>query len=105
MSDDANYILKFALKSSEDLAKTVRVLKVLNNVLELYYYLYYKELTLRCKARRWIKIYFFPDPHGNQSRKGCHAISVITGRGNNSRGGKARIKPAILEYLKKNNYR
>jgi len=45
------------------------------------------------------------DPHGNQSRKGCHAISVITGRGNNSRGGKARIKPAILEYLKKNNYR
>lgn len=38
------------------------------------------------------------------SEKGCKAISVITGRGNNSRGGKARIKPAILEYLKKNNY-
>lgn len=39
------------------------------------------------------------------SEKGCRAISVITGRGNNSRGGKARIKPAILEYLKKNNYK
>lgn len=39
------------------------------------------------------------------SEKGCKAISVITGRGNNSRGGKARIKPAILEYLKKNNYK
>lgn len=39
------------------------------------------------------------------SENGCRAISVITGRGNNSRGGKARIKPAILEYLKKNNYK
>lgn len=38
-------------------------------------------------------------------KTGCKEIFVITGRGNNSRGGKARIKPAILEYLKKNNYR
>ena len=47
----------------------------------------------------------FPDPHGDQSRKGCKSISVVTGRGNHSRGGKARIKPAIVEYLKKHNYR
>ena len=47
----------------------------------------------------------FPDPHGGQFRKGCKYISVVTGRGNHSRGGKARIKPAILEYLKKHNYR
>ncbi|XP_078369356.1 NEDD4-binding protein 2-like isoform X2 [Oculina patagonica] len=45
------------------------------------------------------------EPHGGQSRRGCKSISVVTGRGNHSRGGKARIKPAILEYLKKHNYR
>lgn len=47
----------------------------------------------------------FPDPHGGQPRRGYKSISVVTGRGNHSRGGKARIKPAILEYLKKHNYR
>lgn len=45
------------------------------------------------------------DPNESPPRKGSNVISVITGRGNNSRGGKARIKPAIVEYLKKNNYR
>ena len=46
-----------------------------------------------------------PDPNCSPSKRGCKVISVITGRGNNSRGGQARIKPAILEYLKKKNYR
>ena len=46
-----------------------------------------------------------PDPTCSPSKRGGKVISVITGRGNNSRGGKARIKPAILEYLKESNYR
>ncbi|XP_067039783.1 NEDD4-binding protein 2-like isoform X2 [Acropora muricata] len=45
------------------------------------------------------------DPTCSPSKRGGKVISVITGRGNNSRGGKARIKPAILEYLKESNYR
>ena len=46
-----------------------------------------------------------PDPNCSPSKRGGKVISVITGRGNKSRGGKARIKPAILEYLKESNYR
>ncbi|XP_015770243.1 PREDICTED: NEDD4-binding protein 2-like [Acropora digitifera] len=45
------------------------------------------------------------DPNCSPSKRGGKVISVITGRGNKSRGGKARIKPAILEYLKESNYR
>ncbi|XP_072039599.1 uncharacterized protein [Amphiura filiformis] len=32
-------------------------------------------------------------------------LLIITGRGKNSRGGVARIKPAVATYLKNNNYR
>uniref|UniRef100_S4RX56 Smr domain-containing protein n=1 Tax=Petromyzon marinus TaxID=7757 RepID=S4RX56_PETMA len=32
-------------------------------------------------------------------------LSVITGQGNNSRGGVSRLKPAVLDYLRKNKYR
>ncbi|XP_062864810.1 NEDD4-binding protein 2 [Trichomycterus rosablanca] len=32
-------------------------------------------------------------------------LSVITGRGNHSQGGVARIRPAVLDYLKNQNYR
>ncbi|XP_031573521.1 NEDD4-binding protein 2-like isoform X2 [Actinia tenebrosa] len=32
-------------------------------------------------------------------------LSVITGRGIHSKQGKAKIKPAVLEYLQRNNYR
>lgn len=32
-------------------------------------------------------------------------LQVITGRGSHSRDGKARIKPAVVEYLKRNEYR
>lgn len=45
------------------------------------------------------------DSCGSLARKGCKFINVVTGRGNHSRGGKARIKPAITDYLKKHNYR
>ncbi|XP_027049324.1 NEDD4-binding protein 2-like isoform X4 [Pocillopora damicornis] len=45
------------------------------------------------------------DSCSSLARKGCKFLNVVTGRGNHSRGGKARIKPAIIEYLKKHNYR
>ncbi|KAL4640346.1 NEDD4-binding protein 2 isoform X1 [Arapaima gigas] len=32
-------------------------------------------------------------------------LSVITGRGNHSQGGVARIRPAVIDYLSRNNYR
>ncbi|XP_030644041.1 NEDD4-binding protein 2 [Chanos chanos] len=32
-------------------------------------------------------------------------LSIITGRGNRSQGGVARIRPAVLDYLNKNQYR
>lgn len=32
-------------------------------------------------------------------------LSVITGRGNHSQGGVARIRPAVLDYLTKKHYR
>ncbi|XP_029366196.1 NEDD4-binding protein 2 [Echeneis naucrates] len=32
-------------------------------------------------------------------------LSVITGRGNHSQGGVARIRPAVIDYLSKKNYR
>ncbi|KAI8502920.1 NEDD4-binding protein 2 [Branchiostoma belcheri] len=44
--------------------------------------------------------------HASPSRHPvANYICVITGRGNNSRGGVARIKPAVLNYLRTNDYR
>ncbi|XP_078457110.1 NEDD4-binding protein 2-like isoform X3 [Lampetra planeri] len=46
-----------------------------------------------------------------QRQRECQAqgkssvLSVITGQGNNSRGGVSRLKPAVLDYLRKNKYR
>ncbi|XP_035682236.1 NEDD4-binding protein 2-like isoform X1 [Branchiostoma floridae] len=44
--------------------------------------------------------------HASTSRHPvANYICVITGRGNNSRGGVARLKPAVLNYLHTNDYR
>ncbi|EDO49717.1 predicted protein, partial [Nematostella vectensis] len=43
--------------------------------------------------------------HQESSKNRPRYISVVTGRGNHSRGGKAKIKPAVLEYLRQHDYR
>ncbi|XP_066286594.1 NEDD4-binding protein 2-like [Branchiostoma lanceolatum] len=44
--------------------------------------------------------------HASTSRHPvANYICVITGRGNNSRGGVARLKPAVLNFLRTNDYR
>ena len=35
---------------------------------------------------------------------GCHKVYIITGRGNHSPGRKPIIRPAVEEYLAKENY-
>uniref|UniRef100_A0AAQ4Q3Q5 NEDD4 binding protein 2 n=1 Tax=Gasterosteus aculeatus aculeatus TaxID=481459 RepID=A0AAQ4Q3Q5_GASAC len=44
---------------------------------------------------------------GNEQHRGlCRPqLSVITGRGNHSRGGVARIRPAVIDYLTNKHYR
>lgn len=31
-------------------------------------------------------------------------LNVVTGHGKHSHGGQAKIKPAVIDYLKRNNY-
>ncbi|XP_051897923.1 NEDD4-binding protein 2 [Pristis pectinata] len=40
-----------------------------------------------------------------QQRGGKSYLSVITGRGRHSQGGVARIKPVVIDYLKRQNFR
>ncbi|MBN3310206.1 N4BP2 protein, partial [Amia calva] len=40
-----------------------------------------------------------------QQNRGKPHLSVITGRGNRSQGGVARIKPAVIDYLTNHNFR
>eukprot|EP00062_Callorhinchus_milii_P005059 gi/632944116/ref/XP_007887323.1/ PREDICTED: NEDD4-binding protein 2 isoform X1 [Callorhinchus milii] len=43
--------------------------------------------------------------HEHQQKGGKSFLSVITGRGNHSQGGVARLKPAVIEYLNSQNFR
>jgi len=43
--------------------------------------------------------------HSGTPSSGIKSLSVITGRGRGSKDGKAKIKPAVLSFLQKNNYR
>lgn len=35
----------------------------------------------------------------------CKQLTVITGRGSHSRGGVAKLRPSVIDYLNKNKYR
>ncbi|ELU04304.1 hypothetical protein CAPTEDRAFT_117132, partial [Capitella teleta] len=42
---------------------------------------------------------------GRPSRNQRPYLTVITGRGNHSRRGVARLRPSIMDYLQRNNFR
>ena len=50
-------------------------------------------------------LYLFTIERKSPNTRSPAFIEVITGRGNRSRKGKPRIKPAVVEYLKRKGYR